>query len=81
MSISSDIMTRFPETVMSVKVNKDAVHYGESAVEVTALLKDGRTVTGTFTDQPRAGFGGVEFSGPKNIPALMIAKIRSVINA
>lgn len=80
MSISSDIAKHFSDEVDSVRVNKGAELHGESATEVTVFLKDGRTVTGTFTDHPRTGFGGVEFSGPKDITGLMVSKVSSVLN-
>lgn len=79
MSIASEIKDRFNGEVASIKVDKNAVHYGESATEVLAVLENGKTVTGTFTDHPRDGFGGIEFAGPKDIVGLMVSKIRQVL--
>lgn len=79
MSISSEIAAQFQEGVDTVKVDKYAVHYGEKATEVTVYLSNGKTVTGTFTDHPRSGFGGVDFAGPKDIVGLMVSKVRQVL--
>jgi hypothetical protein len=54
-------------------------YHGESATEVTAVLADGRTVTGTFTTEDKAGFGGVQFATRKDVPGLMVAKVRAVL--
>lgn len=64
--------------VTHVNVEKIDVH-GEPATEVVATLEDGRTVTGTFTTEDKAAFGGVEFSSRKDIGALMESKVRSVL--
>lgn len=57
----------------------ETVWHGETAVEVTVILDDGRTVEGTFTTEDKAGFGGVEFSLRKDVPALMRSKVKSVL--
>lgn len=64
--------------VTHVDVEKIEVH-GESATQVVATLTDGRTVTGTFTTEDKAAFGGVQFSSRKDIGALMESKVRSVL--
>ena len=79
MGIKTDIASAIPE-VVAVKVEKDIDFHGQSATRVTAELENGKTVEGTFTDEPRGSFGGVQFSGPKDITALMIAKIISVLH-
>lgn len=65
--------------VGAITVNRESVHHGEKATEVTVRLKDGRTVTGTFTKEDREGFGGVDFQHRKDIPGLMRAKVESVL--
>lgn len=79
MSLSSEIAKHFPEEVDSIKVDKYDVLYGEKATTVTVFLDNGKTVTGTFTDHPRTGFGGVDFAGPKDIVGLMVTKVRQVL--
>lgn len=78
MSISSELIENFPERISTIRVEKSDLH-GEDATEVTVNLIDGRTLTGTFAKHPRSGFGGIQFSGPKDIVALMTAKIQSVL--
>jgi hypothetical protein len=80
MSIATEIMNVHQDAVDTVTVNKNAELNGEAAVQVVAHLKDGRTVAGTFTSHPRSGFGGIEFSGPKDITTLMIKRIQSVLD-
>jgi hypothetical protein len=53
--------------------------HGEKATEVTVTLTDGRTVTCTYTTEDKSAFGGVQFSSRKDIGALTIAKVRSVL--
>lgn len=79
MSIASEILAEFTDEVASVRVDKDAKLHGEDAIEVTAVLSNKKVVTGTFTSHPKSGFGGVEFSGPKNVVGLMVSKINSVL--
>jgi hypothetical protein len=57
----------------------ETVWHGETAVEVMVVLDDGRTITGTFTTESKAAFGGVEFSQRKDVPRLMRAKVESVL--
>lgn len=77
--ISADIIKAFPEKeVVLVRVDKTRVH-GERAVEVEAILSNGKTVTGSFTTDDKAAFGGVEFAGRKDVVGLMISKIKSVL--
>lgn len=64
--------------VARVAIDKVEIH-GENATEVVATLHDGRTVTGTFTTEDKAAFGGVQFSSRKNVGALMSSKIQSVV--
>lgn len=64
--------------VSAVDVDKVEVH-GERATQVVVTLNDGRTVTGTFTTEDKAAFGGVEFSSRKDIGGLMASKVRSVL--
>jgi hypothetical protein len=54
-------------------------YHGERAIRVKALLEDGRAVEGTFTTQDKDSFGGVEFSSRKDIDALMVSKVRAVL--
>jgi len=77
--IIESIKAQVPE-VWSVFVVKNAQLAGEPATRVTVQLQDGRTVEGTFTKHPREGFGGVEFSGPKDIVGLMVSKTRAVLD-
>lgn len=80
MSLRGDLADAFmgvPE-VKGVRINDD-VYHGEAAVVVTVTLTDGRTVTGTYTTEPKEGFGGVEFSRRKDIPTLMVGKVASVL--
>jgi hypothetical protein len=79
MSISSDIMKELSDVVSTIVVNKSGNLNGETATEVTVNLLDGKQVIGTFANHPRSSFGGVDFAGPKDIPGLMISKIRSVL--
>lgn len=81
MSISTEIVAHFQKqgVVDTVIVNKKSELHGEEAIDVLVNLYDGRWVAGSFTSHPRQGFGGVEFAGPKDIPALMIAKVESVL--
>lgn len=58
---------------------QETVWHGETAVEVTVILDDGRTVTGTFTTGDKSGFGGVVFSQRKDVPRLMRAKVEAVL--
>lgn len=81
MSIASDIAIKFPQgTFQDISVDKDTRKNGQKAVEVTATLTDGRTVTGTFLTEQKASFGGVEFNSIYNVANLMTAKINSVLN-
>lgn len=80
MSISTEILSHVGDGIDSIRVDKNATLYGESAVEVVVHLDDGRTVTGTFTTEPREGFGGVVFSQKKDIVGLMVSKIRAVLD-
>jgi len=57
----------------------ETVWHGEAAVEVLVILDDGRTITGTFTTESKAAFGGVVFSQRKDVPRLMRAKVESVL--
>jgi len=79
MSIANEIRAAFPDDVSVVTVDKDAVVHGENATRVSAVLSNGQTVEGTFTTTTKSAFGGVQFSAAKDIPALMIAKITSVL--
>lgn len=79
MSIGGELIKEFPDQISTVVVNKERKLHGEQAVEVEVNLQDGRTVTGTFTSHPRAGFGGVDFAGPKDVVGLMKAKIEAVL--
>jgi hypothetical protein len=79
MSIATEIMEQLGGEVRSVDVDRDAKIHGEDATEVVATLADGRTVTGTFVRHSREGFGGVQFSAPKDVAGLMVSKIRDVL--
>lgn len=79
MSIATEVMERLDGDVRSVDVDREASLHGEPAIEVVATLADGRTVTGTFVRHSREGFGGVQFSAPKDVTGLMVAKIRDVL--
>jgi hypothetical protein len=78
-SIATEILEVFTDQIDNIKVDRNAVHYGETATEVVVYLQDGRTVTGTFTTEQRESFGGVQFQTKKDIARLMIAKVRSVL--
>jgi len=73
-----DIFAYTPE-VRSIAVDKHADLNGQSAVEVTVFLED-RYVTGTFATERPGSFGGIDFSSEKNVPSLMYAKVRSVLD-
>ena len=78
--IATEILRHFHNGEIShVVIDKDTNLHGEKATKVVATLSDGRTVEGLFTSHPRAGFGGVDFAGPKDIVGLMISKIKSVL--
>jgi len=79
MGIRTDIAEAVPE-VTAVYVDKGADIHGEPATKVTVYLEGGMAVEGIFTNEPRKGFGGVEFSGPRDIAGLMIVKIKSVLD-
>jgi hypothetical protein len=79
MSIGSEIMERVGDKVSTIRVDKANTLHGEDAISVHVGLINGKTVDGIFTTQPRANFGGVEFSGPKDVVGLMVAKIESVL--
>lgn len=78
-SIANKIGDTFGEQIKGVKVVHDYLH-GEEATGVTVYLLDGRFVEGTFSKNPRKSFGGVQFSGPKPVADLMIAKVRAVLD-
>lgn len=73
-----DMILGIPQ-VEEVMVKKDAFLHGQEATEVEALLEDGRSVIGTFTDGDNTEFGGIDFEQRKNIGALMVSKIKSVL--
>lgn len=77
--ISADIIRAFPGGEVSVVAVKKTKIHGERAVQVIAYLDDGKTVTGTFTTEDKAAFGGVEFAGRKDVVHLMVKKIESVL--
>lgn len=79
MSIATEIIDAFKGDVSTVRVNKHADLHGEDATEVKVDLIDGRRVIGTFATESKPGFGGVEFSSTKDIPGLMKAKIKAVL--
>lgn len=77
--ISADIIKAFPGgEVEVVGVTKTKIH-GERAIQVIAYLHEGKTVTGTFTTEEKAAFGGVVFAGRKDVVGLMVAKIDQVL--
>ena len=78
MNIASAIVAQNNTDVIWVTEKNTTLH-GEAATQVDAQLVDGRLVTGTFTTESKPGFGGVEFAHRKDIPALMTAKIKSVL--
>lgn len=67
------------EEVERFAIDGDSSLHGDSAIEVTVVLVDGRTVVGTFTTEAKPGFGGVEFDTRKNIPQLMRSKVEAVL--
>lgn len=73
-----EIYEAFPGQVSTIKSTKTEM-YGERATSIVVGLEDGRTVTGTFTTEAKDGFGGVDFSQKKDPVALMIAKVKSVL--
>jgi hypothetical protein len=77
--ITTRVLAEFPTEVRSLVVSKNVEHHGEPATRVVVTLFDGRYIEATFTNQPRAGFGGVEGGKPKDIGGLVIAKIRAVL--
>lgn len=80
MSISSQIIESLPDVISTIQIDKDAEVHGEPATIVKVALLNGKVVEGSFTKESRSGFGGVEFHQTKDIAALMIHKIRSVMN-
>lgn len=78
MNIATQLIAEFPKDISHATVTRSDLH-GEDAINVKVSLVDGRTVEGTFAKHPRAGFGGVQFSGPKDVVGLMTAKIKSVL--
>lgn len=76
-----------PETraLVDLAIARDTYH-GETAIRVTVELDldypNNRRwyVEGIFTTTQKAAFGGVDFAQQKDIPALMAAKVRAVLN-
>jgi hypothetical protein len=79
MSVAVEIKKAFPADVVAVKV-EDSTYHGEKAVQVRAELTNRKIVEGIFTTDDKDSFGGVEFNSRKDVVALMVHKIRSVLN-
>lgn len=79
MSIATEIKKAFPADVVTVKVD-DTYHYGQKAVRVSATLTTRQIVEGTFNQEEKAGFGGIEFNNRYDVVALMSHKIKSVLD-
>lgn len=78
MSVIQEIREAFGDQIKGSAVTVVNEH-GIPAQAVVTTLSDGRTVTGIFTVEDKAGFGGVEFTQRKDVAALMISKISSVL--
>jgi hypothetical protein len=79
MSISREIMKAFPADVTVCKA-VDVTLNGQKAVQVKAVLTNNKIVEGIFAQEERPSFGGVDFSTRYDVVALMVHKIRSVLD-
>jgi hypothetical protein len=80
MTVQATVREAFADDdrVVHVLAVRTTMH-GEKAVSVVVTLNDYRRVTGTFTTESKPGFGGVDFSEKKDPAALMIHKVKSVL--
>lgn len=78
MSIKADILYEIGSEIFTIYTVKSNYH-GQRSTKVVVGLKNGQKLEAEFVTERPDSFGGVEFATDKDIPGLVVSKIRQML--